>query len=207
MNYFALAVLGFIVGLSGAMLPGPMLAYSISSVLQGRFRNVILIVLGHMSIEAVMVVLILLGLKQLVGSKIVFNVVSILGAVVLILMGLHIILKANQTNLIVNKKSNFTQGLLLGGIFFTAFNPTFPIWWVSVGVSLLSRALLVGLLGVVVLVVGHWLADLAWFSFVGFVVSKGKLHLEAKKYQLILKILAIILIALGFWFIAQIIAD
>lgn len=204
MNYLTLGIIGFTVGLSGAMLPGPMLAYAISSVLQGRIRNVISIVLGHIFIEAVMVILILLGLKQFIDSKIVFSAVSILGGVVLIIMGLQMIFNASWIKLYINKNSNFSSGLIWGGIFFTAFNPTFPTWWVSVGASLLSRALLLGLLGVVILVVGHWLADLAWFSFVGFAVSKGKLHLEAKSYQLILKILAIILITLGVWFIWQV---
>lgn len=174
MNYFALGVLGFVVGLSGTMLPGSMLVYAVSSVLQGRVKNVILIVLGHMFIEAIMVILILSGLKQFIGSKMIFTAVSIVGGVALIAMGFQIISKANQMSISINKNTNFTSGLILGGVFFTAFNPTFPTWWVSIGTSLLSRALLLGLLGVAILIIGHWLADFVWFSFVGFVVGKGK---------------------------------
>lgn len=203
MNYFILGIIGFIVGLSGAMLPGPMLAYAISSVLQGGTKNIILIVLGHIFIEVVMIVLILLGLKQLIGSKTVFTILSIMGGAMLIIMGLHIIFRASRIRLSMNKNNNFTSGSILGGIFFTAFNPTFPTWWLSIGTSLLSRALLFGLLGVIILIVGHWLADFAWFSFVGFAVNRGKLCLDNRAYQLILKILAIILITLGVWFIYQ----
>jgi len=204
MNYISLGIIGFIVGLSGAMLPGPMLVYTISEVLRGKKTSALFIVLGHIFIESVMIVLLLAGLKQIVGSKTVHNVLSVLGAGVLILMGLHIIFRAKQMKLSIDRKINFSSGLILGGIFFTAFNPTFPTWWVSVGASLLFRALSVGLLGVVILVLGHWLADLAWFSLVGFVVSRGKLWLDEGRYQLMLRILAVILIGLGFWFIFQI---
>lgn len=203
MNYLILGIIGFTVGLSGAMLPGPMLVYTVSKVMQGRTTAAIWIVLGHMFIEAVTVVLLLLGLKQIIGSRMVYNVLSILGAGVLILMGLHIIFRANQMKLFINRKINFSSGLIFGGIFFTAFNPTFPTWWLSVGASLLSRALLFGLLGVVILVLGHWLADLGWFSLVAFVTARGKFWLNERKYQFVLRVLALILIGLGFWFILQ----
>lgn len=199
MNYFTLGVLGFIVGLSGAMLPGPMSVFVISEVLHRRLRSVNLIVLGHMLTEAVMVILLLSGLKRIISSKIVFNFLSILGAVVLIFMGMHIFFRTSQMKLSINRNINFSSGLILGGIFFTAFNPTFPAWWMSVGASLLSRALLFGLLGVFILLLGHWLADLGWFLFLGFAVSKGKVWLNDRIYQLILKVLGVILAGLGFW--------
>lgn len=214
MNYFSLGVIGFIVGLSGAVLPGPMLVYTISEVLRGKTINALLIVLGHIFVEAVTVVLLLLGLKQIIGSKIIFNILTILGAGVIISMGIHIFLRTNQMKLSinpvrcplsngVNRNINFSSSLVFGGIFFTAFNPTFPTWWVSVGAVLLSRALLLGLAGVVILVLAHWLADLAWFSLVAFAVARGKLWLDDKKYQFVLKTLALVLIGLGFWFIFQ----
>lgn len=205
MDYISLLIIGFIVGLSGAMLPGPMLVYTISKVLQGKKINALFIVLGHIFIEAVTIVLILWGLKPIISSKILYNFVLILGAAVLILMGLHIIFRASQMNLsIKNKNISFSSGLIVGGAFFTAFNPTFPTWWVSVGVSLLSRALLVGILGVIVLVLGNWLADLAWFSLVALALDSGKLWLNDRRYQLVLRILGVILVGLGLWFILQI---
>lgn len=209
MDYFSLGVVGFVVGLSGAMLPGPLLAYTISRVLKGRIRDTLLIVLGHIFIEAVMVVLLLLGLKQTIGSKVVHNVLSVLGGGVLVLMGLHIILKTPQLKVESAKsyrdKSTKELNLILGGVFFTAFNPTFPTWWVSVGASLLSRSLRVGAIGVVSLALGHWLADFSWFSSLSFAVHRGKSLLNDRRYQKVLKIIGIILIGIGSYFIVQII--
>ncbi len=207
MDYFSLGVMGFVVGLSGAMLPGPLLAYTISRILKGRARDALLIVSGHIFIEAVMITLLLLGLKQAIGSKVVHNLLSVLGGGVLVLIGLHIILKTPQLKVENAKsyrhKSTKELSLILGGVFFTAFNPTFPTWWVSVGASLLSRSLRVGAIGVVSLALGHWLADFSWYSLVSFAVGRGRLQLDEKKYKLVLKILGIILIGLGIGFIFQ----
>jgi threonine/homoserine/homoserine lactone efflux protein len=101
MNYFSLAELGFIVGLSGAMLPGPMSAYAISIVLKSKMTNVFLMVLGHIFIEAVMVILLLLGLKQIIGSKIMLNILTIAGGGGLVLMGLYFFKSRPSKNIFV----------------------------------------------------------------------------------------------------------
>lgn len=204
MDYISLLIIGFIVGLSGAMLPGPMLVYTISKVLQGRIINGVKIVFGHMLIEAVMIVLILFGLKEIIGSRIISTILSLIGGIALFAMGLYIILKAGNMKLPKDSEVNISSNLIAGGIFFTAFNSTFPTWWVTIGAPLLFKALLSGIVGVVMLIIGHWVADLAWYSSVGFAVARGKLWLNEKSYQLLLKILAIILIGLGVWFIRQV---
>jgi len=186
------------------MMPGPMLVYTISQVLEKKKESVFWIVCGHMCIEAVMIILILLGLKQLIGSKAVYNTVSLLGAVGLIFMGTTIIIRAKKIKLAFGENLNFTSGLVTGGIFCTAFNPTFPLWWVSIGASLLSRALLAGALGVMALVFGHWLADLGWYSMVASAVGRGKLWLNERRFQICLKILGVILLGMGFWFVMQV---
>ena len=201
MNYSSLLIIGFIVGLSGAVLPGPLLIYIISKALQGRMVNGVKIVFGHMLVEVVAIVLILLGLKEAIGSDIVSNILAIIGGLALIMVGLCIIFKATHMKLPIDTKINFSSGLITGGIFFTAFNPTFPTWWVVIGAPLLSKALLSGLIGVIMLTVGHWLADFAWYILISFTVVRGKLWLNDRSYQLILKTLAIILVGFGLWFI------
>ncbi len=205
MDYISLLIIGFIVGLSGAMLPGPMLVYTISKVLQGRIINGVKIVFGHMLIEAVMIVLILFGLKEIIGSRIISTILSLIGGIALFAMGLYIILKAGNMKLPKDSEVNISSSLIAGGIFFTAFNPTFPTWWVTIGAPLLFKALLSGIVGVVMLTIGHWLADLAWFCSVSFTVYKGRSLLNDIRYKLLLKILGLGLIGLGSYFIIQVV--
>jgi len=203
MNYFNLLLIGFIVGLSGAMLPGPMLIYTISRVLQGGVISGMRIVLGHMLVEVVAIVLILLGLKEIIGSEIVSTTLSIVGGLALIIMGLYIIFKATRMRLPRDSEVKFSSSLIAGGIFFTVFNPTFPSWWATIGASLLFKALLSGIGGVVILTIGHWLADLAWFGSVSFAVCKGKHLLDDRRYQAVLRILGVALVGLGSYFIVM----
>ncbi len=205
MDYISLLIIGFIVGLSGAILPGPMLVYTISKVLQGRIINGVKIVFGHMLIEAVMIVLILFGLKEIIGSRIISTILSLIGGIALFAMGLYIILKAGNMKLPKDSEVNISSSLIAGGIFFTAFNPTFPTWWVTIGAPLLFKALLSGIVGVVMLTIGHWLADLAWFCSVSFAVYKGRSLLNDIRYKLLLRILGLGLIGLGSYFIIQVV--
>ena len=179
--------MGFIVGLSGAMLPGPMSVYAISIALTKKWTQVLLVVSGHILIEAVTVLLLLLGLKQILGARILLNILAIVGAGGVTAMGLFIFLNAGRARLFPEAKVNFSSGLILTGIFLTAFNPTFPAWWLSVGVGLLSRALLFGAFGVAVFILGHWLADLGWFSLLGFAAERQKRWLNESRYRLILR--------------------
>ena len=205
MNYISLLIIGFIVGLSGAMLPGPMLIYTISKVIQGSLISGIKIVFGHMLVEVVAIILILLGLKEIIGLRIISNLLSLIGGLALIMMGLYTVSKATHMKLPEESRVNFSSGLITGGIFFTAFNPTFPTWWVTIGASLLSKALLSGIIGVVILVAGHWLADLAWFGSVSFAVCKGRSLLNDIRYKLLLRILGFGLMGLGSYFIFQLV--
>jgi threonine/homoserine/homoserine lactone efflux protein len=152
-----------------------------------------------------MVILILLGLKHLIGSEVVVSTLAIAGGTALILIGINGFLKADKKKLDLNSKVRLSSGLVAGGVFFTAFNPTFPAWWVSVGAALLSRALLAGLFGVVMFLLGHWLADIVWYSLVSFVVTRGKSWLNERRYQLTLKALGIIMAGIGTLIIFQVI--
>jgi threonine/homoserine/homoserine lactone efflux protein len=203
MDYINLLIIGFIVGLSGAMLPGPMLIYTISKVLQGRIVAGVKIVFGHMVVEVAAIVLILFGLKEIIGSRIVSTILSLIGGIALLVMGLYIIFKAAHIRLPRNTKVNFSFGVIAGGMFFTVFNPTFPTWWATIGAPLLFKALLSGIVGVVMLTIGHWLADLAWFGSVSFAVCKGRPLLNDRMYQVVLRLLGLILVGLGFYLLLR----
>jgi len=58
-----------------------------------------------------------------------------------------------------------------------------------------------GLVGLVGFIIGHWSADLGWFSAVSFFSSKGSTVMSKKQYNLIMKICGLFLIVLGAYFL------
>jgi len=199
-----LGLIGFVVGLTGVMLPGPMLVCVVTKVLRGKATDAIPIVLGYVLVETTIITLILFGLKKIISSRVLFDILAIVGGGALILMGFHILIGSSQINLPLNKNANFLGGLIMGRIFFTAFNFTFSTWWVSIGAFLLYRVLLFGLSGVLMLTLGHWLADFLWFSLVGVTVAKGKPWLNDRRHGFVLKALTIAMVGIGSGFIYQI---
>lgn len=206
MVYISLLFLGLTIGFSGAMLPGPLLIFTIERVLKRDIQEGIKIVFGHIIIEALVIALILIGLTAIWSSKFILNIISLIGGTTLIVMGTLMFSRSYKYSVsfdVQSAKGKFKYGAILGGIFFSAFNPTFPIWWGTIGASLLSRALLIGVIGVVALTIGHWLADLMWYMSVSFAVAKGKKFINQSIYHAIIKILAILLVCFGVYFLLK----
>ncbi len=84
------AVTSFLVGLSGALVPGPMLTVTISDSFKKGFIAGPLITSGHIFTELCLVLLILFGLGWLIGSNTASFIIGILGGIVLVIMGFQI---------------------------------------------------------------------------------------------------------------------
>jgi threonine/homoserine/homoserine lactone efflux protein len=204
MTYLTLLFLGVTVGLSGAMLPGPLLLFTVDRVLKHDMKEGMKVVAGHAIIEAVMIALVLGGLSTFWRSQAVIRTISLLGGGALIVVGALMVRNAPRYKLpfeIEAREERFRYGALLGGIFFSAFNPTFPLWWGTIGASLLSRALLAGGIGLVVLVIGHWLSDVIWYATVSFTVARGRQIMKKRTYVTAVRILGTILVCFGGYFL------
>ena len=91
-----------------------------------------------------------------------------------------------------------TLVLTVGGSGKYAFTPL----WATIGFSTFVKAsILLGAAGVVVLALGHWLADAIWYGFLAYMVDKGKNYMNDKMYQNIIRFFSFTLIVLGISFI------
>jgi threonine/homoserine/homoserine lactone efflux protein len=188
--------IGFIVGLSGAMIPGPLLAYTLfDTTRKGRVTGHLIIV-GHAIWEVFVILAVFIGIgKFLLSYK---PIVYLIGGFVLVLMGLQI--AKSKDNEVEIKESRLNSSVL-GGIFYTLFNPTHPIWWATAGLALLLKGFeVLGIVGVIVVVIGHWFADFAYYAFVSFLIYKHKRYIYKRK-RLISLILGLFVAILGAYFI------
>jgi len=106
--------------------------------------------------------------------------IYIIGGAALTLMGLLMIKTRENSIKIETSRLNSS---LLGGIFYTAFNPTQPPWWTSAGLALLLQGYeLMGNPGIVTVTAGHWLADLAYYSLVSHLICRyGKFFIPRQR--------------------------
>ena len=200
MSFLVLFIMGLGTGLSGAMIPGPLFLFTVSESLKKDSLVGLRIAIGHMIIEAFFVVLIFLGFKNLVTSEGFMRLVSGLGGIALIGMGIMLLFGVAKMSLRAEDGIEFDYGSVLGGAFFSIISPGFLIWWSTIGLSVVLKSLLFGLTGLVMVALGHWLADVGWHWFVSYFVNKGKCYLEDRSYRKIMRILAFGLVAAGIYF-------
>ncbi|MEM3550584.1 MAG: LysE family transporter [Candidatus Bathyarchaeia archaeon] len=191
----ALLLIGFIVGLGGALIPGPLLAFVIFDSARKRKVTGHFIIAGHALWEALIIFLILFGLGKLMLQYKVF--IYAVGGAVLIFMGFSMIRRVGEVEI----KSSRVNSSLLGGVFYTAFNPTQPPWWASAGLALLLQGYeLMGNIGILTVTMGHWLADLAYYVLVSYITCRFGRFVAPRQRQISL-VLGGFVAVLGAYFI------
>jgi len=196
-----LFLIGLGTGLSGAMIPGPLFLYTCSQSLKKDTAVGLRIAFGHILIEIIFVALIFIGFKSFLSSETFMRIVSVIGGVALIGMGIILLRGAARMSLSVERGMDFDYGSVIGGAFFSIISPGFLIWWTTIGFSVIMKSLLYGVMGLAMVALGHWIADLGWHWFVSFFVHKGKCYLKDRTYQNAIRLLAIGLLATGVYFL------
>ena len=200
-DIFQMVILGFIIGLTGALAPGPTLVATINASISGRWTTGLKITLGHMIVESFLVVLILLGLATVALPY--TTAIAGIGGIALVVFGALTILGSRKATLDSSVKQPVANPYL-AGLMTSAANPYFWIWWLSIG----SAMVIAGLEGGVVLVgafmIGHWTADISWYTVVSTSVSKGRAILSESAYKKTMVLCGIFLIFFGIYYISGI---
>ena len=153
-SVLGIAITSFVVGLSGAMMPGPVLTVTIGET-AARLRGGIpgaaeraqtqgalagpLIVLGHGILEALLVVAVVLGLGKLLILGPVIGTIALVGGAVLIWMAWGMFRSVNGLSLAGGGTRENRRHPVLAGILTTLSNPYWIIWWRR-SVSAISRS-------------------------------------------------------------------
>lgn len=197
-------LLGFSVGLTGALVPGPMLFATIEISLKKGWLAGPRVVFGHMVIELVLYVLILLGAASLVDSSMI-SAIFLIGGFSLFVFGLLTLkdARAVASSPQVSQDSSglrLTSSPALVGLVTSVSNPYFWIWWLTAGGALVLKEYELGIIIAMAYMLGHWTADLSWFTAVSGSFSRGKNLLSQKMHRYILYTCGIFLIIFGVYF-------
>jgi threonine/homoserine/homoserine lactone efflux protein len=185
---------------SGAMMPGPLLTYTIGQALNsGPFAGLIIIT-GHALLELVLVILIFMGFDTILQSDGAQIGISIVGGLLLVYMGSQMIFGSirNKVKIELDKKDTGARNMVFAGIMVSAANPYFFLWWAVVGLGFLLQAYKsFGLAGVAVFYMGHILADFFWYGSISLVVGKTRRFIRENPYRFLIALLGAVLIYFG----------
>lgn len=200
----------FILGLSGAMMPGPMLAVSINESARRGFWAGPLIVLGHAALELLLVVLLVLGLASLLDRVEARAAIGIVGGLFLLYLGWGMSRDAfhGKVTLDLEGKDPDTGASgkrsihpVSAGVLLSLTNPYWSMWWATVGLWYIKQAQGGGMQAVSVFYAGHIFADFAWYSLVAAVVAGGKRFISQRLYSGLLVVCGLFVLGMGVYFI------
>lgn len=179
-EFFAFFAAVIIVSASGVMAPGPLFASTIASGAKQRLAG-LKIAIGHTIIELPLVLGIGLGVLSLEEFPQFRTIIAVLGAASIFGFAILQIRSTMHDTPIKNAR----YGPYLTGILLTGLNPFFLVWWLSIGIKLISDAMaLWSVWGILIMFAIHIWMDFVWLGFVSMISSKGTKLLSAKSYKI-----------------------
>lgn len=189
-------IFSFLVALTGALSPGPLLTFTIYKSLKQKrgYLASIYILLGHATLELILIFALLAGASLFFQNIIFLTFVGIIGGIFLVIYGIFAIrgvLKTDfetefalEENIIKGYKGNS----FIGGILVSLSNPFWTFWWAVIGLSLMVSFNISFLKPVEMLLffLGHELGDIVWYLPISIFVYYGGKSLNPKIYKYVL---------------------
>ena len=197
---FQMMLLGFLIGLTGALAPGPTLVATINASIAGDWTTGLKVSLGHAIVELFLVILILLGLATVALPY--TTAIAGIGGIALIVFGILTITGSRKATLRTTEVQTIANPYV-AGLISSAANPYFWIWWLSIGSAMVIAGLEGGLALAGAFLLGHWTADIAWYTLVSTGISKGKVLFSDRVYHKIMGLCGIFLIVFGVYYLSR----
>ena len=206
MVLWGIFISAFLIGFSGAMMPGPMLGVTIDGNLKKGWTAGPLTVLGHGILELILIIIMTFGLKDFFSNPTVAGFIGLFGGAFLAWMGYGMIKSGiNKSVSLENQRANSAgmRNLVLAGALVSATNPYFILWWASTGMESIRQSYTSGLIGVLFFFIGHILSDFVWYSAISIAFSRGKKLISGTVYRWIILLLGIFIVAFSIYFIGS----
>ena len=203
MDIFGFIVTIVVVTASGALAPGPLFFVNIAHGTKSGAKGGIAFSVGHSIVEFSLVMLLALGLSTLVNEPAVKSIIGVIGGTFLLAFG---VLQIHQ--FLISKSEVFggksipSRSPLLLGLIFTGLNPYFIIWWLTVGLKLISDSIIfASLAGVLLMYVAHVWMDYVWLTGTAYLAKRGTSLVGSRGYRIVMAVFGGILVYFGLSFL------
>ncbi len=211
----------FLVALTGAVSPGPLLTYTIIKTAESKKRGyleAVWIIAGHAVAESLIVMLLLSGFATLLKGSFMVRAIGLAGGGLLVLFGLVTLRDAATGEASINGSVLAAQSAgaktapprdttprrlfanpVCGGALVSMSNPYWWVWWATIGLAIMLEldVTLGDPLRLAVFFIGHQCGDLAWYLLVSCLVYFGIKKIRSYVYAGILAACGIIMVLFG----------
>ncbi len=118
----------------------------------------------------------------------------------MVLMGIQTFRKRHKTE---EAQVNLKADSLVAGVYTTAANAGFILWWLTIGTTLILNAQLFGFVGFSVFAGVHWLCDFSWYTVAALVIFKSQRFLNDRAKMGITLFCVAVFIGFGAYFIGS----
>ncbi len=224
-SFWAIFSFSFLVALTGAMAPGPLLTYTIIKSAKTRHRGYLVgfwVITGHALLEMVIIAFLLLGFSFVLQNKIVVRAIGVTGGLLLFWLGGTIIRDVLQgripTDFLRTAKEEDAAGEtsseaaepdggrglenpVIGGALVSMANPYWWVWWATIGFAFMVQ------FGIsfqewprlLAFFLGHEAGDLGWYLLVSTLSFYGLQHLNRRAYYTVLAVCASLMMLFGLY--------
>jgi threonine/homoserine/homoserine lactone efflux protein len=208
----------FLVALTGAMAPGPLLTYTMIKSVTTRKRGYLVglwVIIGHAVIEMVIILFLLLGFSFVLKDIVIVRSIGVIGGIILIYFGGSIIrdvyqkkiptdfLKSsdNPDNPVTKKRQSHLENPVIGGMMISIANPYWWIWWATIGFAFMLQfeISLEKWPNLLAFFLGHEAGDLAWYLLVSILSFFGLRRLNKEAYYGFLVVCSVFMIFFGIY--------
>ncbi len=222
MDYFVFMLTVIAVSSSGVLSPGPLFFANMIYAKRYGYNAGIIIAHGHAIVEFPLIMLIALSILNIDIVREFNWFISIVGGVALLvfasIQSLQLVKRGkatthanysnynfgiDETSMGYSVGSRFGRPLIIG-IVFSALNPFFIAWWLTIGTKIISDAImLAGLYGVLFMFITHIWMDYAWLAATAALTAKGIniVRSDRRYYFILMLTLSSLLVYIGSMFI------
>jgi threonine/homoserine/homoserine lactone efflux protein len=217
-DFWLIFSFSFLVALTGAMSPGPLLTYTIIKSVKTKRRGYLMglwIITGHAILEMGIIILLLLGFSFVLKNITVVRIIGVSGGLILILFGASIIrdiINGNISTNFLNSRNELNKdpGLaenkgienpIFGGIMVSMSNPYWWVWWATIGFAFMIQFNISFKKWpkLIAFFLGHEAGDLIWYLLVSTLAFFGLRHMSRKAYYGILMFCALFMVLFGIY--------
>lgn len=202
-------LISFVVGISGALTPGPVLTFTIYKSLKEKkgYLSGLFIVLGHATLEFGLLVVLLLGATLLFQNIVFLIILGIVGGSCLIFFGSltvkDVVNRRYEVEFSLNEQNmnKFKGNSYFGGIFYSVTNPFWEFWWATAGIKIMYdlKVSLNQPFGFFLFYTGHELADFVWYVPISIFIFLGGKKLNPNVYKYVLITCGVFMIIFGIY--------